>query len=67
MEFEGFKRCLDFIWNGGMSVSTLISDQHISIGTYMREEKRTLPIPCLKKENRKHKLISNTAILLSVK
>ena len=42
MEFEGFKRCLDFILNGGMSVSTLISDRHISIAKYMREEKKNI-------------------------
>ena len=42
MEFEGFKRCLDFILNGGMIMSTLISDRHISIAKYMREEKKNI-------------------------
>ena len=42
MEFEGFKRCLDFILNDGMIVSTLISDRHISIAKYTRKEKKNI-------------------------
>ena len=42
MEFEGFKRCLDFILNEEMQVSTMISDRHVSIAKYMREEKKDI-------------------------
>ena len=38
MEFEGFKRSFQFLENHGLDVSTFVSDRHLSIMKYIREE-----------------------------
>ena len=38
MEFEGFKHSFQFLENNGLNVSTFVSDRHLSIMKYIREE-----------------------------
>ena len=40
MEFEGFKRSLQFLENDGLNVTTFISDRNLSIAKYFREERK---------------------------
>eukprot|EP00795_Rhopilema_esculentum_P011457 gene11457-21665_t len=65
MEFEGFKRSLQFLENNGLNVTTFISDRHLSIAKYFREERKDVlhyfDLWHLKKKIRKILLsISNT-------
>ena len=41
MEYEGFKRSMDFLLSDGLDISTLVSDRHQTIAKHMREK---LPI-----------------------
>ncbi|XP_046863426.1 uncharacterized protein LOC124457186 [Xenia sp. Carnegie-2017] len=38
MEFEGFQRCLNFLLDDGLNISTMVSDTHQTIAKYMREK-----------------------------
>ena len=40
MEFEGFKRSLQFLENNGFDVTTFISARHLFNAEYFREERK---------------------------
>ena len=37
MEKEGLKRCIDFLRQRGVTVHTIITDRHVQIGKWVRE------------------------------
>ena len=39
MELEDLKRCISFIESNSMTVSTIVTDQHIQIEKYLQEER----------------------------
>ena len=38
MEYEGFKRSMEFFLGEGLNLSTLVSDRHQQIAKHMREK-----------------------------
>ncbi|XP_031550632.1 uncharacterized protein LOC116288061 [Actinia tenebrosa] len=38
MEFPGFKNCMGYLLGSGLAIGTIITDRHVSIRKYMREQ-----------------------------
>jgi hypothetical protein len=38
MEYEGFQRCMEFLSNKELNMTTFVSDRHTSIQKHMREK-----------------------------